>query len=350
MAIPYNSYYLRLSTSLSDPYWCQNVRAPLEKSEDQTSRALEELSMCTYKRPYRTEQLGRDVARLVFKVPYRLFVNEKNWQEFERSKVNVGLTFYSCTQWLSVPVKFMVAIIALATSPFSQDRAKWLLDRSEAWTSYMDGRASQLEALKEEGAKKAQTRQEFDEYRAWLYHIDPRLCRSMQVTSEAISKNVVLAVIVDREPETVFFVRETGDYKETPKIALTRITELFNDKTAIQSVYGMGLDNPTLVDSNACRFDACVKVKDVPDNIESKKIAGGRYAVFTHKGPYDELGLICNKIFKEWLPRSAFVSTLDPLFCEYVDYLDPTPEEQPIIRIFVPVGDKQIAGTGRTYK
>lgn len=181
MSIPYNEN-LSLNSFRSHPSWHQNAQIPSLKSKNQVSRAVDELLAHAFKQPaVRSIQFIRDAARLVLKVPIRAIAKpiflEKNWQERERATVNAKLTGYAFVQLASVPAKFMVALIALAASALSQERAKQLLDTSEEWTIYLDGRTSQLEALKEEGAKKAQSQLEFNIYRIWLYSIDPKLCR-----------------------------------------------------------------------------------------------------------------------------------------------------------------------------
>lgn len=144
-------------------------------------RAAIEAITNLFKEPVvRGVQLLRDTARLVLKVPIRAVVKpiflEKNWRELERAKVNVKLTGYAFIQLVSVPAKFAVALTALAISVFSHEKAEGLLNMSRKWTIYLDGRASQLEALKEEGAKKSIDREEFEDYRNWLYHIQPLNC------------------------------------------------------------------------------------------------------------------------------------------------------------------------------
>jgi hypothetical protein len=180
MSIPYNEN-LGLSTYRSNPNWYQDLETPSCKTKGQLIRALVELYSNVSNQPAeRSVQFIRDTARLVLKVPIRAIAKpiifEKNWKERERAKVNVKLTGYSFVQLVFVPAKFMVALSALATLTVSKNIAKGLLDTSEEWTIYLDGRASQLEALKEEGAKKTKSRLEFDQYRTWLYNIDPKLC------------------------------------------------------------------------------------------------------------------------------------------------------------------------------
>lgn len=180
MAIPYND-------GISWKSFCQykNLLTPQEAASTncKTSweRAKRELAQTFPQLGVRGVQFIRDGLRLTLKVPIRAIwkpiILSKNWGELERAKINVKLTGYSFVQLISVPVKFAVALIAIATSAISQEKANWLLDKSEAWTAHLDGRASQLEALKEEGAKNAVSRELYTQYRIWLYNIDPKLCR-----------------------------------------------------------------------------------------------------------------------------------------------------------------------------
>lgn len=77
----------------------------------------------------------------------------------------------------TVPAKFAVALTALALSAVSAKRASQLLNAIDTCTSTLDGRASQLEALKEEGVVNATSKEELAAYRNWLYSLDPKLCR-----------------------------------------------------------------------------------------------------------------------------------------------------------------------------
>lgn len=185
MAIPYNDN-LRWDTYLSHPDWHKTQPEPTQLPEkcldSQSTRAIKELFRQTFKQPFtRGVQCLRDAARLVLKVPFRSLKTpvflKKNWKQRERAKINAKLAGYSFLHLLSVPVKFCVALAALAISAVSFDAARKTLDKSESWGAYLDGRASQLEALKEEGRQNAQTREEYARYKEWLYGIDPSLCR-----------------------------------------------------------------------------------------------------------------------------------------------------------------------------
>jgi hypothetical protein len=177
MSIPYNDA-LSWNSYQTTPDWYKNQPAAPPSSEAPVKRAANEL----FAQPVvRGVQFIRDAARLVLKVPIRALktpiILEKNWKELERAKVNAKLTGYSFVQLVTAIVKIPVALAALATAVISPDKATWLLDQSARFTAYLDGRASQLEALKEEGAKREGNREEYNNYKSWLYGIDPKLCR-----------------------------------------------------------------------------------------------------------------------------------------------------------------------------
>ena len=146
--------------------------------------------------------------------------------------------------------------------------------------------------------------------------------------------------IITRQPETVFYVQEKGDYSKTPKLALEKLTKLLTGKGGFQSIYGMGLDNPHTTNSEACRFDACAKMKldenvELAESVQKKEIEGGRFAVFVHEGPYSELTATCNRIFQEWFPKSGYEPS-GPLFCKYVNYFDESAKVK-VTKIYVPI-------------
>ena len=184
MAIPYNNH-LELSAYQSYPNW-HKIAECFEKEKslfpNQTTRAADGVFKQSLEQPFvRGFQALRDTARLVLKVPIRSIktpiILEKNWQQRERALINAKLVGYSTLQFALVPVKFLISIVALIVSIFSKDKAKQILDKSDSMTDFLDGRAAQLEALKEEGCKKAVNKQEFLEYKEWLYSIDPKLCK-----------------------------------------------------------------------------------------------------------------------------------------------------------------------------
>lgn len=184
MAIPFNDNLL-WNIYETNPDWHKEQPATASAiRENPVNRAAKEVFTQVFKQSVaRSFQFVRDAARLVLKVPFRSIwtpiILSKNWSELERSKINAKLTGYSFVHMVLVPVKFLVALAAIATAAVSFKKAEWLLDTSESWTSHLDGRASQLEALKEQGAKLAPTKENYNSYKDWLYGIDAELCRKV---------------------------------------------------------------------------------------------------------------------------------------------------------------------------
>jgi AraC family transcriptional regulator len=63
----------------------------------------------------------------------------------------------------------------------------------------------------------------------------------------------------------------------------------------------------------------------------------GRYAVFTHMGPYTELHLTWTAIYRDWLPATGYALRDVPPFEHYVNDLCTTPPEQLRTDIYVPL-------------
>ncbi|MBA3957735.1 MAG: hypothetical protein H0X51_04985 [Parachlamydiaceae bacterium] len=174
MSIPYNDN-LTWANYTKNPAWGQTKEpVPGTTPSFGFGNVLKEPCVSTV-------QFVRDALRLVLKVPcraaYKPICMSKNWRELDRAKINVKLTGYSLAQLVSLPIHFLVTIVALVTFPFSREKSNWLLDISEGLKAHLDGRASQLEALKEQGAKTAKTRNDYEQYRIWLYNIPAPLCR-----------------------------------------------------------------------------------------------------------------------------------------------------------------------------
>jgi AraC family transcriptional regulator len=70
---------------------------------------------------------------------------------------------------------------------------------------------------------------------------------------------------------------------------------------------GICHDDPDLTGANYLRYDGCIIVdKELPkpDHLQEQRIPGGRYAVWDHHGPYEELEAIYRSLLGEWLPQT----------------------------------------------
>ena len=73
-------------------------------------------------------------------------------------------------------------------------------------------------------------------------------------------------------------------------------------------VFCLSWDDPDTVEPENLRSDACLELRTdaaPPPGIEIDRIGAGRYAVCTHRGPYDEIAGAYKRMFGSWLPQSG---------------------------------------------
>jgi AraC family transcriptional regulator len=105
---------------------------------------------------------------------------------------------------------------------------------------------------------------------------------------------------------------------------------------------GIVHDDPDVTPADKVRYDAAIVVNR-PVQPEGEfgvtEIPGGRYAVFTHHGPYDTLGKTYQGFFGGWLPTSGHELRDAEAFEEYLNSpMNATPENL-LTRIHVPLRD-----------
>ena len=103
---------------------------------------------------------------------------------------------------------------------------------------------------------------------------------------------------------------------------------------------GIVMDDPDVTPPEKVRYDAAVTVNR-PVQPESEfgvmEIAGGRYAVVTHKGPYEGLGKAYQRIYGGWLPKSGYRLRDVPAFEQYLNSPQNTKPEDLLTLIHVPL-------------
>lgn len=104
---------------------------------------------------------------------------------------------------------------------------------------------------------------------------------------------------------------------------------------------GISYDNPDITSEKNLRYDACITVdKDIKTEGEvfNSVIKGGKYAVFMHKGPYENFTATYTAIFAEWLPNSNYKLRDVPSFELYLNR-DPrrTKPENLKTEIYIPI-------------
>jgi len=122
--------------------------------------------------------------------------------------------------------------------------------------------------------------------------------------------NITIIELADVE---VAYVRHTGSYFETYKAwgqlgIWAGNNALFPPE---QQYIGISLDDPGIVDEQACRYDACVTIpqhfkKDNDQGVQFKTLPGGLYGRYQFYDTVDKLGIAYQSLFGHWLPNSEY--------------------------------------------
>ena len=146
----------------------------------------------------------------------------------------------------------------------------------------------------------------------------------------------------DLPPMRVVFLRHVGPYDQVGAtwgrlMAWTGRRGLLGPGMRL---IGIVHDDPDVTPPEKVRYDAAVAVSR-PVRPEGEfgvmEIAGGSYAVVTHKGPYLGLGKVYQRIYGGWLPGSGRQLRDAPAFEEYLNSPRDTRPEDLLTRIHIPL-------------
>ena len=99
-------------------------------------------------------------------------------------------------------------------------------------------------------------------------------------------------------------------------------------------------DDPEATAVHELRSDAGFSVPEgvpLPQGLEERRIAGGRYARYTHIGPYDMLGDVWTRFMGEGLPASEYQVIDGPALEIYRNDPSTTPPDQLHTDLLVPI-------------
>ncbi len=105
---------------------------------------------------------------------------------------------------------------------------------------------------------------------------------------------------------------------------------------------GLTPDDYNTIPHDQCRFDAGVVLQEGVDvqpegGISLQVLAGGRWAVFEHKGTYDTLWQSWNTAYRDWLVRSGETLRDAPPMEIYVNNIKDTPVDKLRTEILIPI-------------
>ena len=112
---------------------------------------------------------------------------------------------------------------------------------------------------------------------------------------------------------------------------------VLNDRT---EYLGLSFDDPAITKDEQCRFYACITVEEPlkPEGeFGSLSVEGGKYAIFTHKGPYSGLHGLYQSICFDWIPKNAITFGKGISFEKYVNSPDEVSPGELITEVFIPI-------------
>lgn len=86
----------------------------------------------------------------------------------------------------------------------------------------------------------------------------------------------------------------------------------------ITDFFGIITDDILITEKSKCTYDACIVTKASIRNLPTKKIFGGKYANFFHKGGYDSLEDTYQQIFGGWFLSNSIEFSHLPVIEQYI--------------------------------
>lgn len=158
-------------------------------------------------------------------------------------------------------------------------------------------------------------------------HFSPQSSPAQFNPASPQSEYTMPTTIQTLAPLRVACIRKIGPYEECGPV-WEKLTGLLGPDGHLgpgTQMIGIGYDDPDTTPATEIRYDAAVTVTDdfeAFDKITIREIAGGRYAVTTHEGPYEQLKHTYRELFGTWVPQSGHELANAPCFEIYLN--DPT--------------------------
>lgn len=180
----------------------------------------------------------------------------------------------------------------------------------------------------------------------------PKSYRSLYAAVDTMTKKIKELPMI--KPEKIekslpdlhlIFIRRYGNYTKSPWSAWQAMRGFINDNQLERSkirYFGIPHDDPQVTSEDKLRYDAAILTPaglSGKGEVGSQVLKGGKYAVFTHNGPYEGLEDIFSRVFLKWLPDSKenFDEARAP-FCEYLnmEYVKTDPEKL-VTKLYIPL-------------
>lgn len=148
--------------------------------------------------------------------------------------------------------------------------------------------------------------------------------------------------IENRPALTVAFIRETGPFKAAANRAWQRMAFWLQSAdvvTADALFLGVIQDEPGAGDEDILRYEAALTLPlgfEPRDDMQTRELTGGDYAVALHKGPYEQLHETWSELV-DWLSASGRRPAMLASYEIYRNDPGSTPAEELRTEIYLPL-------------
>jgi len=104
--------------------------------------------------------------------------------------------------------------------------------------------------------------------------------------------------------------------------------------------FGISYDDPSVTPPNKCRYDACFTLSEIispTGNIGVKELEGGKFAVFSYQGSYDNWPFVYDYIFDEWLLKSKYNLRNSPIMEQFINRIPHGVDSELEVKIYLPI-------------
>ena len=143
------------------------------------------------------------------------------------------------------------------------------------------------------------------------------------------------------KPMRVAFMRHVGPYHEVGPLWQKFMGWAFSrGMFGGGKILGICHDDPEVTPPDKVRYDACIEVNEAfhPEgDVGVQEVRGGKYAITTHKGPYENIGATYSALLGQWLPANNRQMANTPCFEVYLNNPQQTKPEDLLTDIYVPL-------------
>ena len=189
-----------------------------------------------------------------------------------------------------------------------------------------------------------ETQSSFNKAFKKMFNINPSEYKHSLALKRQEYKEILPLRFEKIEAMEVYTIRHVGEYEELDE-SWSKLIE-FASKNSLFCrdffAYAITYDNPEITNKSKLRCDACIsKIKDVnldtEDKISSKKLFGGKYAVFLHRGKHSSLADTYNSIFGNWLFTQNERLRNVPVIEKFLNNKYEVSEDRLLTEVYVPI-------------